>query len=119
MAKSVLPASVVLFVDHFRWAVDFGEGAEETELLPVLAVFLPPPVLAANADIHLPHRHVPVIVALPFRHEPAGVGIPCQLAATQWASRFVIAPPAGNARAAALDTLEWPPYTRRPLAVAS
>ena len=70
----------VLFVDKRRRAVDFGVRAEEAYLLAVFAASPLPLVFAADADIHVAHRHIPAIIAsLPFLHELGlGVRIPHQ-----------------------------------------
>jgi hypothetical protein len=72
----------VFFVDNLRRAVDFGERAEEAELLAVFAVSPLPLVFAADADIHVAHRHIPALIAgLPFLQELGpGMRIPHQLA---------------------------------------
>ena len=71
----------VLLMDELRRVVDIGVRAEEAELLAVVAVSPQPPVLAADADIHVAHRHVPAGIALPLLHEfGSGMCIPHQLA---------------------------------------
>src|SRR5690606_22584048 len=59
----------ILFVDDLRRRVDLRERAEEAELLAVVLVLPLPAILAADADVHLAHRHVPAWIALPFSHE--------------------------------------------------
>src|SRR5690606_7415334 len=71
----------ILFVDDLRRRVDLRERAEEAELLAVVLVLPLPAILAADADVHLAHRHVPAWIALPFSHELGfRVRIPHQLA---------------------------------------
>src|SRR5690606_30939291 len=71
---------VVLLVDEIGWRIDFGERAEEAELLAVLEIPPAPPVFAPGPDVHVAHRHVPAPVALPPAHEVgAGVRIPHEL----------------------------------------
>src|SRR6185436_10529325 len=60
---------VVLVVSEARGGVDFSECAKEAKLLAVFLVLPHPAILAANANIHFAHRHVPAWVAEPFRKE--------------------------------------------------